>query len=63
MLSGFLRFLGIVEGIPATDLWMDRGIRVRGSKVTIGHLLEDELQDEEEHYFQLKQFLESGVKS
>ena len=57
------RFLGIVEGIPASDLWMDRGIRARGSKVTIGRLLEAELQDEEEHYFQLKLFIESGVKT
>jgi hypothetical protein len=57
------RFLGIVEGIPATDLWMDRGIHTRGSKVTIGRLLEAELQDEEEHYLQLRQFIESGVKS
>lgn len=57
------RFLGIVEGIPAPDLWMDRGIRARGRKVTIGRLLEAELQDEEEHYIQLKQFIESGVKS
>ena len=57
------RFLEIVEGIPASDLWKDRGIRARGRKVTIGRLLEAELQDEEEHYFQLKQFIESGVKS
>lgn len=57
------RFLGIVEDIPASDLWLDRGIRARGSMVTIGRFLEAELQDEEEHYLQLKQFIESGVKS
>jgi hypothetical protein len=57
------RLLGIVEGIPATDLWKDRGLRARRKEVTIGRLLEAELQDEEEHYFQLKQYVESDVKS
>ncbi len=57
------RFLGLAASIPAAELWKDRGIRASGRKVTIGRLLEDELKDEEEHYYQLKQFIESGRKS
>jgi hypothetical protein len=57
------RLLQVIDEIPAPDLWEDRGIRARGWKVTIGRLLEAELQDEEEHHAQLQQFLEHGLKS
>ena len=48
--------------IPAREIWKDRGIRARGWKVTIGRLLQAELSDEEEHYSQLKAFIEEGKK-
>jgi hypothetical protein len=52
-----------VTAIPAVEIWNDRGIRAREWKVTIGSLLTAELQDEEEHYWQLKTFVEDGEKS
>jgi hypothetical protein len=52
-----------VEKISADELWRDRGIRARGWKVTIGRLLEVELEDEEEHYSQLRAFIEEGDKT
>lgn len=52
-----------VAALPADELWKDRDIRARGWKVTIGRLLNAELQDEEEHYWQLKSFIEEGEKS
>ncbi len=52
-----------VAAIPAEELWKDRGIRARGWKVTIGRLLNAELRDEEEHYRQLKSFIEEWEKS
>lgn len=55
--------IALIEELPAEELWVDRGIRARGWVVTIGRLLEVERQDEEEHYAQLKQFIEDGVKS
>jgi hypothetical protein len=48
-----------LQGLPADDLWADRGIRARGWKVTIGRLLEVEAKDEEIHYQDLKAFLSS----
>jgi hypothetical protein len=55
--------LSFIEDIPASGIWEDRGIRAKGWKVTIGRLLEVEKQDEEEHYSQLKEFIEQAVKS
>ena len=55
--------LALIQDLPASVLWKDRGIRARGWKVTIGHLLEVEMEDEDEHYSQLKQFIDDGVKS
>ena len=57
------KLLDLIEDIPADDLWKDRGIRAKRWKVTIGSLLEVELQDEEQHYSQLKHFIEGGLKS
>lgn len=57
------KLLQAIEEIPAADFWEDRGIRFRGWKVTIGRLLEAELNDEEEHYAQLRKFLEEGLIS
>ena len=55
--------LALISDLPANEIWEDRGIRARGWIVTIGRLLEVETEDEEEHYSQLKQFLEAGVES
>ena len=55
--------LALIQDLPASELWKDRGIRSRGWKVTIGRLLEVEMEDEEEHYSQLKQFIEDDVES
>ena len=52
-----------LETISAEELWMDRGIRAKGWKVTIGRLLEVELKDEEEHLSQLRAYIEDGVKT
>ena len=57
------RLLDEVTAIPAEEIWKDRGILARGWKVTIGRLLNAELQDEEEHYWQLKEFVEDGETS
>jgi hypothetical protein len=58
-----LRLMETIEAIPADELWKDRGIRVKGWKVTIGRLLDAERQDEEEHYSQMRTFIEEGGKS
>lgn len=55
--------LALIDDLPVSEIWKDRGIRAKGWKVTIGHLLEVEMEDEEEHYSQLKKFVEAGVKS
>jgi hypothetical protein len=52
-----------LETISAEELWMDRGIRAKGWKVTIGRLLEAELKDEEDHFTQLQAYTEYGVKT
>ena len=53
------RLLAALEDLPEEELWKDRGIRAKGWKVTIGRLLEVERDDEEKHYLQLKEFVES----
>jgi len=55
------RLIEKIEDISADELWRDRGIRAKGWKVTIGRLLEAELEDEEEHYTQLNAFIKDGV--
>ena len=57
------KLIDTVCAIPAAEIWKDRGILARGWKVTIGRLLKAELQDEEEHYWQLKAFVEEGERS
>lgn len=57
------KLITLIEDLPVGELWKDRGIRAKGWKVTIGRLLEAELQDEEEHFSQLKHFVQDGVKS
>lgn len=57
------RLLNYLHDLPANEIWKDRGIRAKGWKVTIGRLLEVEKEDEEEHYQQLKQFVETGRNS
>jgi hypothetical protein len=57
------RLLEFLKELPADELWVDRGIRARGWKVTIGRLLEAEMSDEEEHLEQLNRFMENGATS
>jgi hypothetical protein len=57
------KLLDLLSEAPASELWRDRGIRSRGWKVTIGRLLEVEMEDEEEHLLQLKKFVETGETS
>ncbi len=57
------RLLGFLEDLPAGEFWQDRGIRVRGWRVTIGRLLEVEREDEEEHFAQLERFANTGATS
>ena len=57
------RLLAALEDLPAEELWKDRGIRAKGWKVTIGRLLEVERDDEEKHYLQLKEFVETVATS
>ena len=51
-----------LEAIPAGELYRDLGLRAKGWIVTIARLMEAELKDEKEHYQQLKEFVEEGVK-
>jgi hypothetical protein len=55
--------LNFLKELPADELWVDRGIRARGWKVTIGRLLEAEMSDEKEHLEQINRFMETGVTS
>lgn len=47
--------------VPADEFEKDRGVRYKRYKVTIARLLQAEIEDEEEHYRQIKEFLGSGV--
>ncbi len=49
-----------LRSLPDGDIWIDRGIRARGWKVTIARLLQAELGDEEIHLIQLQNLAEGG---
>jgi hypothetical protein len=55
-----MEFLGTV---PADEFDRDRGIRFKRYKITIADVLQGEADDEKEHYSQLKEFAEGGVKT
>ncbi len=42
---------------PARELFQDNGVRYRGYKVTIARLIEAEMEDEEVHSEQIKEFV------
>jgi len=51
--------LKIITALQAEELYIDRGIRIRGYKITIARLLEAELKDERVHLAQLEEFAAS----
>jgi len=48
-----------LKELPADELWQDHGIRYKGWIVTLGKLLKVLAKDEDIHYQQIKNFLES----
>jgi hypothetical protein len=51
-----------LEELPAEEFYRDRGIRAGRYKVTIGHLLEAERDDERKHLGQIQAFRKSVEK-
>jgi hypothetical protein len=51
--------LKIITALQPEELYKDRGIRIRGYKITIARLLEAELKDERVHLAQLEAFAAS----
>jgi hypothetical protein len=48
--------LGMVRALPPAELFLDRGLRVRGYKVIIARLLEADLKDVRVHLAQIQEF-------
>jgi len=46
-----------LKGLPAEEYQKDRGLRVKGYKIIISHLLQVEIKDENEHLIQIEIFL------
>jgi hypothetical protein len=60
------RLIGFLRMIPASEFFLDRGIRNKGYKVILSRLLEVESEDEETHLNQIREYvlsLQSPVSS
>lgn len=58
--SSHRRLVDFIETVPAEEFNRDRGLRVKGYKVTIARLLQAELDDEKIHHQQIQDFAQSG---
>jgi hypothetical protein len=47
-----------LKSIPASEMYKDRGIRVKGYKVTLARLLQVEKEDEEQHFQEISAFVD-----
>jgi hypothetical protein len=45
--------------IPASEIYKDRGIRIKGYKVILARLLQVEKEDEEQHFEEIRDFVDS----
>ena len=48
-----------LESLPASEIYKDRGIRIRGYKVILVRLLQVEKDDEEIHFNEIREFIDS----
>jgi len=48
-----------LESLPASEIYKDRGIRIRGYKVILSRLLQVEKDDEEIHFKEICEFIDS----
>jgi len=52
-------FIQFLESLPASEIYKDRGIRIRGYKVILVRLLQVEKDDEEIHFNEIREFIDS----
>ena len=52
------KLIALLKTIPAEEFHKDRGVRFKGYKVTIAHLLQAEIDDGKTHHTQVKRFSE-----
>jgi hypothetical protein len=55
--------LDTLQAVPAAEFDQDHGVRFRGYKVTIGRLLQAELEDERVHLGQIEAFAQATAGS
>jgi hypothetical protein len=51
--------LEFLKSIPASEIYKDRGIRIKGYKVILVRLLQIEKEDEEQHFEEIRAFVDS----
>lgn len=52
-----------LKSIPASELYKDRGIRIRGYKVILARLLQVQKEDDEQHFKEISEFTKSHPAS